>query len=153
MFGEDAVKIPKIKTRWRQVAQKAALPFSERTHSYNSRSAQELGKWAAAQGSGKKFHQAVYRTYFVDGKNIAKIDVLMELVETVGLSAEQAKIALESRAFSQAVDADWACSEKMDIELVPTCLFNGKTLENPKEYELLAQFLMENNVNRRNAVS
>ena len=77
----------------------------------------------------------------------------MELAESIDLSVEQAKAALETRAFSQAVDADWARSEEMAIELVPTCLFNGKSLENPQEYELLAQFLTENNVNRRNAVS
>jgi predicted DsbA family dithiol-disulfide isomerase len=153
MFGEDAVKIPKIKTRWRLAAQKAALPFSERTHSYNSRSAQELGKWAETQGSGKKFHDAVYRTYFVERKNIAQTTVLMEVVESIDLSAESAETALETRAFRQVVDADWARSEKMNIELVPTCVFNGKALENPQKYELLAQFLIENNVNRRNTVS
>ena len=130
-------------------AEKAGLPFSDRTHTYNSRSAQELGKWAETQGRRKKFHDAVDRAYFVEGKNIAKTAVLMELAESIDLSVEQAKAALETRAFSQAVDADWARSEEMAIELVPTCLFNGKSLENPQEYELLAQFLIENNVNRR----
>ena len=153
MFEEDACKIPKMKDRWGQAAEKAGLPFSDRTHTYNSRSAQELGKWAETQGRRKKFHDAVDRAYFVEGKNIAKTAVLMELAESIDLSVEQAKAALETRAFSQAVDADWARSEEMAIELVPTCLFNGKSLENPQEYELLAQFLTENNINRRNAVS
>jgi predicted DsbA family dithiol-disulfide isomerase len=153
MFEKDACKIPKMKGRWGQAAEKAGLPFSDRTHTYNSRLAQELGKWAETRGSGNKFHAAVYRAYFVDGKNIAKIDVLMKLTESLGLSVDQAKTVLQTHTFSQAVDADWTRSAEMAIELVPTCVFNGKPLENPQEYDLLAQFLIENNVSRRNAVS
>jgi predicted DsbA family dithiol-disulfide isomerase len=149
MFEENACKIPKMRSRWIRAAEKAGLPFSNRTHSYNSRSAQELFKWAETQGKGKPFHDAVLRAYFVDLRNIAKTDVLMDVAASVDLSPHQARQVLETGAFGNAVDADWARSEEMAIELVPTCVFNGKFLENPLSFEALAQFLVENNVNRR----
>ena len=57
--------------RFRHVAEELELPFGDRTHTYNSRNAQELGKWAEEQGAGEAFHMAVYRAYYVDGCNIA----------------------------------------------------------------------------------
>lgn len=142
-----------MKGRWGQAAEKAGLPFSDRTHTYNSRAAQELSKWAESQDRGKAFHDAVFRTYFVDGNNIAKADVMMDLVASIDLSPNRAQTALETQEYSQAVDNDWMRSEALAIDLVPTCRLNGKSLENPQEFELLAAFLTEGNVERRSSVS
>jgi len=49
------------------------LPYGRRTHTYNSRLAQELGKWADTQPGGEALHDALYRAYFVDARNIAPI--------------------------------------------------------------------------------
>ena len=65
--------------RLKAVAVELGLPFGERSHTYNSRRAQELGKWAEVAGRGEAFHQEVYRAYFVEGKNIARPEVLVEL--------------------------------------------------------------------------
>jgi len=46
------------------------LPYGRRTHTYNSRLAQELGKWADTQAGGGAIHDALYRAYFVDARNI-----------------------------------------------------------------------------------
>jgi predicted DsbA family dithiol-disulfide isomerase len=43
------------------------LPYGERTHTYNSRLAQELAKWAELQPGGGAIHDALFRAYFVDG--------------------------------------------------------------------------------------
>ena len=52
------------------------LPYGKRTHSYNSRLAQELGKWADTLDDGEKLHEALYKAYFVESKNIGEVDVL-----------------------------------------------------------------------------
>ena len=46
-------------------------PLGQRTRTYNSRLAQELGKWAESQGLGDSFRHAVYQAFFVEGVNIA----------------------------------------------------------------------------------
>ena len=42
------------------------LPYGERTMTYNSRLAQELGKWADTQPGGDAIHDALFRAYFVE---------------------------------------------------------------------------------------
>ena len=118
--------IEAMQTKLVQVATAEGLPLTRRTRTYNSRLAQELGKWAECQGVGSLFHKAVYRAYFVDGINIALIDELIQIAESVGLSADEARTVLVTRSYAASVDADWKRAREMRITAVPTHLCGGK---------------------------
>ena len=137
------------KDKWKQAAEKAGLPFGDRNSTYNSRLAHELGKLAESQGKGDEFHNAVFRAYFVDGKNIGKIPILTELAGFVGLSEEEAQDVLEIRTYNKDVDADWSRALKVDPEYIPSVMVNGKLLENPQGYESFERFMQKNSVVRR----
>src|SRR6202045_5497926 len=96
------------------------LPYGRRTHSYNSRLAQELGKWADTQPGGAALHDKIYQAYFVEARNIGDPDLLVELAQSVGLPAEEARAVLTERRFKEAVDADWAKSHQYGVTGVPT---------------------------------
>ncbi len=123
--------------------------MGKRTMTYNSRLAQELAKWAESKGKGDEFHDAVFRAYFVDGKNIAKIDGLASLAQKVGLSEEEAGIVLRKRSFREAVDADWMRSHQMGITAVPTFVAGGEAVVGAQPYEVLEQLLIRNKVKKR----
>jgi predicted DsbA family dithiol-disulfide isomerase len=141
--------IPSVMARLKRVARELDLPWGERKMTYNTRSAQELGKWAEAKGKGTEYHDAVFRAYFVDGKNIAKTDVLMGLVTALGLPENEAGEALQKRAFRESVDSDWALVEKLGISSVPTFVVDGRAVVGAQPYEVLEQFLLENGVQRK----
>jgi len=82
----------------------AGLPYGDRTHTYNSRLAQELGAWADTQPGGEAIHDALYRAYFVDAVNISDVDALIEIAEAVGLDGLAARAVLVERSFSAKVD-------------------------------------------------
>jgi predicted DsbA family dithiol-disulfide isomerase len=96
------------------------LPYGRRTHTYNSRLAQELGKWADTQPGGAAIHDALYRAYFVEARNIGDPDILVEIAGSVGLSETEARAVIEERRFKDAVDADWAKSRLYGVTGVPT---------------------------------
>ncbi len=137
-----------MNARLKQAADTAGLPFGYRTMTYNSRPAQELGKWAESEGRGDAFRSAVFKGYFVDGKNIGEPAVLVELAETAGLSKNQARIAIERRPFKAAVDRDWQHSLAVDPELIPALMINQRLLINPQRYELFEQFMAESHIER-----
>src|SRR3984893_8163177 len=91
------------------------LPYGRRTHTYNSRLAQELGKWADSQPGGAALHDKIYQAYFVEARNIGDPDLLVELAQSVGLPAEEARAVLTERRFKDAVDADWAKSHQYGV--------------------------------------
>src|SRR5215470_19238380 len=86
------------------------LPYGERTMTYNSRLAQELGKWADTQPGGEVLHDAFFRAYFVEARDISQPSVLLEIVERVGLPVDAAREVLDKRSFKDAVDEDWKLS-------------------------------------------
>ncbi len=136
----------------KKVAEELGLPLGERTRTYNSRLAQELAKWAEAKGKGDEYQDAVFRAYFVDGRNIAQIDVLTDLAQGVGLSADEARVILRERSFQEAVDADWMRSHQIGITAVPTFVIGREAVVGAQPYGVLEQFLVQNKVKRRGRV-
>ena len=128
MFAGREAMIADMQARLTQIAATEGLPLVLRSRTYNSRRAQELGKWAESQGVGNLFHQAVYRAYFVDGINIGLIDELVVIAQTIGLPAEEARKVIQTQSFAVSVDADWQRARELRVSAVPTHLYEGKRL-------------------------
>ena len=116
---------------------------------YNSRLAQELGKWAEKKGSGDAFHDAVFRAYFADGRNIADEKTLGDVVQTVGLNVDEARNVLADRSFKAAVDSDWLRAYESKVAAVPTFFINGQSLVGAQPYPVLANFMQQNGIKQR----
>jgi predicted DsbA family dithiol-disulfide isomerase len=119
------------------------LPYGERTMTYNSRLAQELGKWADTQAGGDAIHDALFRAYFVDARDISQPAVLLDIVERVGLSVDGARMALETRTFKAAVDADWELSSRYGVTGVPTFVAGRSGVVGAQPYEALEELVRE----------
>lgn len=148
LFENYPVDVNEMMGRLKNKAAELGLPFGERTKTYNSRLAQELGSWADSKKRGDQFHLAAFKAYFVDGKNIAKFPVLLELAASVGLPREEAEAVLSTRAFKDPVDEDWAISRARGITAVPTFVIHQDKLVGAQPYETLKEFMAANGVSR-----
>jgi predicted DsbA family dithiol-disulfide isomerase len=117
------------------------LPYGERTMTYNSRLAQELGKWADTQPGGEAIHDALFRAYFVEARDISQPAVLLDVVRQVGLSVDAAREVLEKRTFKDAVDADWNLSRQYGVTGVPTFVVGRYGVVGAQPYEALEQLV------------
>jgi predicted DsbA family dithiol-disulfide isomerase len=117
------------------------LPYGERTMTYNSRLAQELGKWADSQPGGEAIHDALFRAYFVEARDISQPAVLLDIVERVGLSVDGARKALEKRTFKAAVDADWELSRRYGVTGVPTFVVGRYGVVGAQPYKALEELV------------
>ena len=116
---------------------------------FNSRLAQELGKWAEQMGRGQAFHDAVFKAYFSDGCNIAEINILVDIATSVGLDATEAHDVIADRTLKEAIDTDWARAYEFRVTAVPTFFMNGHALVGAQTFNALADFMRQNNVNHR----
>ena len=119
------------------------LPYGERTMTYNSRLAQELGKWADTQPGGEALHDALFRAYFVEARDISQPAVLLEIAERVGLPVAGAREVLEKRTFKEAVDRDWALSRRYGITGVPTFVAGDQGVVGAQPYEVLERLVRQ----------
>ena len=129
--------------RCADVAKELDLPFGNRTHTYNSRRAQELGKWAEEQGVGEAFHMAVYRAYYVDGCNIALPGKLAEIAESVGLDPDAALLTIDKRSYAGHVDSDWQRAKGLGVTSIPTVIYQQQALVGFQSYENYRRLLTE----------
>ena len=117
------------------------LPFGSRSHTYNSRRAQELGKWAEEQGCGDVFRAAVYHAYFAAGRNIARPGVLLEICQPLGLPLDQAREVLETGSYAASVDADWDRARMLGIRSVPSHVYRNRLLVGFRDYPAFRQLI------------
>ena len=149
LFANQPVDIEKIMGQLRKTASGLGLAFGEREKTYNSRLAQELGLWADAINKGDEFHEAVFKAYFADGKNIAETSILLDLAASAGLLVEEASTVLSERTYKTAVDEDWALSKTKTITVVPTLVLNQDKLIGAQPYKAMVKLLESNRVGQR----
>jgi predicted DsbA family dithiol-disulfide isomerase len=137
LFKGRGMDLPSFMEHLKKVAAELELPWGMRTRTYNSRRAQELGKWAEALGKGDEFHMAVFQAYFAAGKNIADISVLKEIAGTIGLDGRMAEQTLAERTFKAAVDRDYDYSHTCGITAVPTFKVDGRKVVGAQPYQAL----------------
>ncbi len=140
LFAGRGVDLAAMHRRMADLIRAEGLPYGERTHTYNSRLAQELGSWADTRGV-QAIHDVLYRAYFVDNRNIADIDELVRLAQSAGLPSDEAREVLVERRAKEAVDADWAKARRYGITGVPTFVAGNRAVVGAQSSKVLEQLV------------
>ena len=141
LFKGRSLDLRSMYTQMKARMDAEGLPYGERTMTYNSRLAQELGKWADTQPGGEAIHDALFRAYFVEARDISRPEVLLDIAGRVGLPVDEARTVLEQRTFKEAVDADWALSRQYGITGVPTFVAGRLGVVGAQPYEALEELV------------
>ncbi len=113
------------------------LEYGDRTHTYNSRLAQELAVWGDEEGVTDAMHDALFHAYFTDNRNLAEADVLVDVATSLGLDGARARSIVEERIYREAVDEHWQRAGDMGVSGVPTCVSEGFGVVGAQPYEIL----------------
>lgn len=135
LFRGRTEQLEESKGRLRDAAAATGLPLARRNRISNSRRAQELEKWAAALGKGDDFRRQTFHAYFAEGKDIAQLPVLEEIVIDVGLPPDEVWDVLAVGLFAAAVDEDWLRARQMGVTVVPFYLYGEESLVGYRPYE------------------
>jgi predicted DsbA family dithiol-disulfide isomerase len=146
LFAGRGLDLDAMHARMKGLMDAEGLSYERRTHTYNSRLAQELAKWADSQSGSEELHAALYRAYFVEGHNIGDPQVLIDIAQLVGLPRGGAHDVLTGRTFKAAVDADWQRAMQMGITGVPSFVANRNKLVGAQPYNALAEWLRAANI-------
>jgi predicted DsbA family dithiol-disulfide isomerase len=123
---------PDLAPRWsdaRKLGAESHIVFAPPALVPWTRKAHELTLHAHQYGSDADVREAIFEAYLFDGKDIGRVDVLVDVARSAGLDITEAKAVLDvdryeidvARAFTDAIDAD--------IHTVPTITLDGKRLE------------------------
>ncbi len=141
LFAGRGLDLDAMHTSMKARMDAEGLPYNRRTHTYNTRLAQELAKWADSQPGFEPIHEALYKAYFVEARNIGDVDVLIDIARSVGLDADEAREVLTNRTFKALIDADWQKARLYGITGVPSFVAGKYKVVGAQPYDVLAEQL------------
>ena len=140
--NRDPADLKAAQDHIRGLMREAGLAYGDRTMTYNSRLAQELGAWADAETDhGDALHKKLFEAYFVHNKNIGEVSVLLALVAELDLPLARATEVLTHRLYSPEVNAQWQRSWDTGITGVPTFVSHNLFVVGHQSSEVLARFV------------
>ena len=141
LFGSNQEDIDQKNERMKELMILENLPYKNRTHTYNSRLAQEIGAWAQSIDNETSIHDNFFEAYFVQGLNIGLESVILDVVSKSGLNPEEARKVIKNRLFMKNIDDDWNKSRNYGVTGVPTYVYQKQSMVGAQPHENLVEFL------------
>lgn len=110
-----------------QAARGTGIKFDfEKSIIANSFRAHRLIKLAESEGKANEAEEALFKAYFIEGKNIDDPHMLEEIGSSIGLNGKSVLNLLNSDDYTEAVRKDEAQAQSLGIRGVPFFVLNGK---------------------------
>lgn len=89
-----------------------------------TRKAHEAARFARSRSveTEMRLRREIYRAFHDGGRDVGRIDVLVELAAHLGLDPTETKVVLDVDTFAAAVEDDEAAARRMGVEGVPAVL-------------------------------
>jgi predicted DsbA family dithiol-disulfide isomerase len=91
------------------------IPVPART-----RKAHEAAAFATSKRLGPAMREALFAAHFAEGRDIGRIDVLVEIGAGLGLDASELKVVLDVDTFAARILAEQDAARRAGVEGVPT---------------------------------
>jgi predicted DsbA family dithiol-disulfide isomerase len=138
-----------MQRHWRAVVEPAARRLGVEVRGPQTwprtRKAHELALFAREANRFPATHAALYRAFFVEGRDIGRIDVLTEIAAEAGLDAESAHIALGVDRYTEAVMRHAAAARQHGVDRLPTLVRGTERLVGLPSAEQLHAFVRGEN--------
>jgi predicted DsbA family dithiol-disulfide isomerase len=92
----------------------------------NTFNAHRLIQFAKSKGIGNEAEEALFRSYFTDGKDIGDTAALAEIGASIGIDKSEVEKMLESNANWEAVEADIREAQQIGVTGVPFFVLDRK---------------------------
>lgn len=117
---------PWLEAAWEQsvlpLAKELGVRLERPTIKTRTRKAHEAVAYARNEGVRDAMHDAVFRAYWQEGRDIGRIDVLMEIGGEIGLDRLGLKVALDIDQWTARVEQDIAGARHIGVDGVPAYL-------------------------------
>jgi predicted DsbA family dithiol-disulfide isomerase len=109
-------------------AREAGIPldFSKVTHSYPTIAGHTLIRHAYEKGTQKALSEALFKAYFLEGRNITSVAELTDVATQHGFTAEEVETLLADKTELEQTRAEAQEATKLGITGVPFFVFDGK---------------------------
>jgi predicted DsbA family dithiol-disulfide isomerase len=104
----------------RPLAAELELPLRVPPVAVRTRKALEAAAFADRKGVGPAMRESLFRAYFAEGRDIGRIDVLVDLGAALGLDATETKVVLDVDGLAPRMDAEREAAVNAGVTGTPT---------------------------------
>jgi len=128
-FGSSE-KIKPIHNALLKAGEDEGIPFAfeKITRTPNTINSHRLIRWSHSMGVQDAVVELLFRRYFIEGADIGRISILVEIAGDAGMDAELVEELMNSDADREHVEREDSMARKIGIQGVPTYLVGGKSL-------------------------
>ncbi|HEX2167530.1 MAG TPA: DsbA family protein [Longimicrobiales bacterium] len=116
-------RAPWMAQAWEQsvepLAAEAGVSMAQPALMTRTRKAHEAAAYARSQGMYDRMHAALYAAYWQDGRDIGRIDVLVDIARAAGLDPSGLRVALDIDQCTARVEQDEAWAARLGLAGVP----------------------------------
>ncbi len=143
--GMPIAQIEQMQMRIKDMGNQVGIDFNiENAVVANTFPAHKLLHFAAKSNKANDAEELLFHAYFIDGKNVANHEVLVNIAEELGLDTDQAQYVLNSDSFDYEVKQDILEARNIGVTGVPFFLLNNKyTLSGAQPVDLFVEALMQ----------
>jgi predicted DsbA family dithiol-disulfide isomerase len=147
--GADAGKIRGWDLYVAPTARKLGLEMTFPALAVRTLKAHEAARHARQHGMERAMRDALFAAYFAEGRDIGRIDVLVEIGEAIGLDRTELKVTLDIDQHTDAVRRDEADAATLQLDAVPAYVaVDGgapRAIIGLQEYERLLSWVENSN--------
>lgn len=153
--GMPMAQIEQMQMRIKDMGKQVGIGFNiENAIVANTFPAHKLIHFAAKSNKANDAEELLFHAYFIDGKNVADHEVLVNIAEELGLDTDQAQYVLNSDSFDYEVKQDILEARNIGVTGVPFFLLNDKyTISGAQPIDLFMEALTQtyNETNTNNS--
>ena len=112
----------------------------------NSHLSLKANEFAKNNGKFKEFHLAIFKAYFEENKNIGKINVILDIAESVGLNKQKLEEYLQSDEAEKILKENSNFAFKHGITGVPTFIIGDKIIVGAQPYDFLKKAILKEQI-------
>ena len=105
--------------------EKLGVRFGSQTLLSNSRKAMEGGEFAKEAGQYEAYHEAIFKSFFTDGRDIGDREVILRAARSAGLNENNFKAALDNHTYLPHLEKTSQLAKQNGINVAPTFIIKG----------------------------
>lgn len=117
---------PEYADHLRDYAATAGITFASTRRLSNSHRALELAEFARDRGCFPAVHDALFRAYFEDSRDIGDLDVLCALAEKAGLEADEFRVEVLVGRYAALIDETTKIAREKGVASTPAIIFDER---------------------------
>ena len=112
----------------------------------NSHLSLKANEFAKKHGMFNEFHLAIFKAYFEENKNIGKVNVILDIAESVGLNKQELEEYLQSDEAENILKENSKFAFKHGITGVPTFIIGDSIIVGAQPYDFVKNAILKEQI-------